>query len=284
MSHPFEKTYLLIGHVTKDWLPDGSFVVGGTVIYASVTAERMGWRPVVVTAAASDFERPSHLDAGDWNMLPSGETTTFRNEYGPDGRTQFIRPVARSIAADDIPTDCRQAAVVHLCPVAQELDPAIARLFRDSFLVATPQGWLRHWDARGVVSLGDWRGAEDLLAQLDAAVLSIEDINGDWILAERWAKQIPILVVTQDRDGCTVFCRGKRQSFSARPADVIDATGAGDVFAAAFFIRLQESGNSGQSARFANVAASMALERVAPSAVPSRAEVEEYLASSPGNN
>ena len=53
----------------------------------------------------------------------------------------------------------------------------------------------------------------------------------------------------------------------------------GEIAAAVPFV-----GVVGRAARVANVAASMALERVAPSAVPSRAEVEEYLASSPGNN
>jgi sugar/nucleoside kinase (ribokinase family) len=284
LLHSCDTTYLLIGHVTKDFLSDGSFVAGGTVTYAAMVAKRFGWRPVIVTAAASDFERPRYLEDVEWNILPSSETTTYRNEYGPHGRTQVVGPVARPIAGDDIPSHLHQAAVVHLCPVAQELEPAIARLFQDSLVVATPQGWMRYWNAQGIVSLGDWLKAEDILAQLGAAVVSVEDINHNWTLAEQWAKQIPILVITQDKDGCTVFSDGKKQSFAARPADVIDPTGAGDIFAAAFFIRLRESGDPGQAARFANIVASMALERPGPSGVPSRAEVEEYLTSSPGDN
>ena len=281
LSRHFEKTYLLIGHVTKDLLPDGGFVAGGTVIYASMAVKRLGWRAVVVTAAASDYERPSCVDAVDWNILPSSETTTYRNQHGAHGRTQVVGPVARSIAANDIPSHCRQAAVVHLCPVAAELEPSVARLFQDSLLAATPQGWMRRWNARGVVSPGDWRGAEEILPHLDAAVVSVEDINDNWALPERWARQLPVLVVTQDKDGCTVFHHGEKQSLPARAAHIVDPTGAGDVFAAAFFIRLQETGDPGRSARFANVAASMALERPGPSGVPSRPEVEERLARSP---
>ncbi len=100
---------------------------------------------------------------------------------------------------------------------------------------------------------------------------------GNWSMAERWARQVPVLVVTQDKDGCALFHHGKKQSFLGRPARVVDSTGAGDVFATAFFIRLQETGDPEQSARFANVAASMALERPGPAGCPSRAEVEEYL-------
>ena len=266
---------MLIGHVTRDLLPDGGFVAGGTVTYASVVAKRLGWHPVIVTAAAPDFKRPAYLDDVEWSVLPSSETTTFNNQYGPDGRKQVVGPVARPIAADDIPTDCRQAGVVHLCPVAQELEPSLGRLFADSLLVATPQGWMRRWDTNGVVSLDNWRGAEEILPQLDAVVLSVEDIQGDWTAAERWAKQVPILVVTQGKDGCTLFHQGEKRSFPARAAGVIDRTGAGDVFAAAFVIRLKETGDPGHAAVFANVTASMAVERPGPEGVPSRIEVEE---------
>ncbi len=272
------KTYLLIGHVANDVASDGRIVIGGTVTYASVAAKRLGWKPIVVTAATADFQRPSYLDSMDWSILPSSHTTTFKNEYGPHGRTQVIGPVARAIAAADIPTNCRRADVVHLCPIAQELDHSLVALFPDSLRVGTPQGWLRRWNADGVVSLGEWRGAEEILPQLDAAVVSIEDIHGNWSLAERWADQIPVLVVTQDKEGCMLFDNGEKRSIPARPACVIDPTGAGDVFAAAFFIRLQETADGVDAACFANVAASMALERLGPAGCPTRPEVEEELA------
>ena len=272
-----DKTYLLIGHVTKDLLPEGGFVVGGTVTYAAMVAKRLGWRPVVVTAAAADFEPPACLDGVDWTILPSDETTTFKNQYVAEGRQQVVGPVARSITTDDIPSVLRRPAVVHLGPVARELEPSLAKLFPDSLLVATPQGWMRRWDTDGVVSLDNWCGAEEILPQLDAAVLSVEDIQGDWAVAERWANEIAVLVVTQDEEGCTLFHRGEKRSFPARAARLIDPTGAGDVFAAAFFIRWAETGAPGQAAVFANVTASMALQHPGPGGAPSRIEVEEYL-------
>jgi sugar/nucleoside kinase (ribokinase family) len=161
--------------------------------------------------------------------------------------------------------------------VAQELETTLANQFQDSLVVATLQGWMRRWNDEGVISLGDWRRAEEVLSRLDAAVVSVEDIDGDWTLAEQWAEQIPILVVTQDKDGCTLFHHGEQQSFPARPTRVIDPTGAGDVFAAAFFIRLYETRDPCQSARFANVTASMALELPGTSGIPRRTEVEAYL-------
>ena len=57
-----KKTYLLIGHVASDVTSDGRIVVGGTVSYGGLAAKRFGWQPVVVTAAAADFQRPAYLD------------------------------------------------------------------------------------------------------------------------------------------------------------------------------------------------------------------------------
>jgi sugar/nucleoside kinase (ribokinase family) len=274
-------TYLLIGTVTKDLLTDGSFSMGGTVTYAGITVKRLGWRPLIVTAAAPDFIPPAFLADADWHILPSSATTTFRNVYTPQGRQQTIGPIARSIELADIPADCHQAVVVHLCPLAQDVAPEIAVTCSHNLLVTTPQGWLRQWDDRGHVSLGDWRGAAELLPQLNATVISIEDIEGDWAIARRWAEQTQILIVTQDKDGCTVFYQGQSFAVPPRPAQVVDPTGAGDIFAAAFFIRYFETGDLRQSAYFANVTASISLERPGPEAVPWRHEVEAYLAQHP---
>ena len=46
MVQRIDRTYLIIGHVTKDLLPDERFVIGGTVTYASTVVKRLGWRPV----------------------------------------------------------------------------------------------------------------------------------------------------------------------------------------------------------------------------------------------
>lgn len=276
------QTYLLIGTVTKDLLPDNNFTIGGTVTYATVVVKTLGWQPVVVTTAASDFVPPSYLADIDWRILPSPHTTTFRNEYDSAGnRHQTIGPICKPINTADIPADCRQTSLVHLCPLAQELDPSITKIFDNSFLVSTPQGWMRQWNSQGAVSLGAWVGADKILPTLHAAVISIEDIEGQWEIAYNWAVQIPILIVTQGEDGCTVLYQGKKIAVPPRPARPVDPTGAGDVFAAAFFIRFHETGDLWQSARFANVTASMAIERPGPEGVPTRQEIESYLAENP---
>jgi sugar/nucleoside kinase (ribokinase family) len=281
MAQTRKPPYLLIGTVTKDLLPDDRFTIGGTVSYAGSVVKQLDWQPVIITAAGPDFVPPSYLTDADWHILASPVTTTFRNIYRPQGRQQIVGPITGSIGPSDIPAECRTISLVHLCPLAQDVEAGVTALFPNSLLVTTPQGWLRQWDEHGVVSLGDWQGAAEILPQIQATVISIEDIEGNWAIAEHWAAQTSILIVTQDKEGCTVFYEGQRWSVPPRPATPTDPTGAGDVFAAAFFIRYHESDDLWQSAYFANVFASMAIERSGPQGIPTREEVETYIAQHP---
>jgi sugar/nucleoside kinase (ribokinase family) len=281
MSKHYNRTYLLVGTVTKDLLPDDSFTIGGTVTYAASVVKQLRWRPIIVTAAASDFTPPAYLADVDWRILPSSETTTFRNVYISHGRQQTVGPIARSITTADVPLDVRHATLVHLCPLAQDVEPEITQVFNNALLTATPQGWLRQWDTKGLVSLSHWGDSDRVLPKLQAAVISLEDVKGNWALAERWAAQTTTLIVTEGEKGCTILHQEQKISVPPRPAQPVDPTGAGDVFAAAFFIRFHETGQLWQSARFANVTASMSIERPGPEGVPHRDEIEAYIAQNP---
>ncbi len=284
MSTNNRPTYVLIGHVTKDLQPDGTFSVGGTVTYATVIVKNLGWHPVVITTSAADFKPIPYLADVDWRIIPSPETTTFRNVYDKFGhRHQTVGPIAGAIHLADIPEKCRKAAIVHLCPLTQEIEPEIVSGFNEneSLLVSTPQGWMRRWDEQGRVFLGDWYGAEKVLPRLQIAIISIEDIESNWSIAEQWAAQTEILIVTRGDAGCTIFQKENKILVPPRPATPVDPTGAGDVFAAAFFIRYFETGDLARSAQFANVTASMAIERHGPEGAPHRYEIEAYLAENP---
>ena len=271
------QNYLVVGHVTKDIAHDSDFLIGGTVTYAGFMAKQLGWHPVIVTSASSDFRPPTQLADASWHISLSVETTTFRNVYCRSGRRQRIGPVAQPINAADIPASHLDSSLVHLGPVAQEVDLQLAALFEQNPLLVTPQGWMRHWDNHGNIFRMPWHGAGQLLQKSLAVVISIEDIGGDWNTAESWAQRATVLLVTEGEGGCTVFYEGQRKQIPARPTQVVDPTGAGDVFAAAFFIRYFESNDVFQSARFANVAASLSVEWPGIDGLPTRRKVEDYL-------
>jgi sugar/nucleoside kinase (ribokinase family) len=53
----------------------------------------------------------------------------------------------------------------------------------------------------------------------------------------------------------------------------VDPTGAGDVFAAAFFINLFETNDAWASARFANQVAALSITRIGLAGIPTAEEV-----------
>ena len=64
---------------------------------------------------------------------------------------------------------------------------------------------------------------------------------------------------------------------SACQAEIVDPTGAGDVFAAALFVRYTETGDLVASARFAHAAAARSIEGRGTSAIPGREAIERKL-------
>jgi len=266
-----ELDYLVIGHATRD-LVSGTFIIGGTVSYAARTAQALGCRVGVVTSTGPDLDLGHVLDGVMVVRFPAAATTTFENVYTPKGRGQILHSIAETLTPAMVPLDWR-ATIIHVGPVARECAPALVDALGDSFVGVTPQGWMRRCDQAGRVSGSRWEGAEPWLARADGVVLSEEDVAGDESLIARYAAQTRVLVVTQGAAGCTVYAGGQSRRFPAPAADEVDPTGAGDVFAAAFFVWLQRSDDPWLAARFANHVAAGSVTRVGLAGTPDPEEI-----------
>ena len=208
---------------------------------------------------------------------PAEQTTTFENVYLPGGRRQYVHGVAGSLTVADLPSEWAKTAIVHLGPLAQEVDPALAEAFPGALLGVTPQGWLRRWDGQGRVHPVEWEHADRVLSAADAVVLSLDDLGGDRSQLETYVGLARLLVLTIGKDGAIVYWQGREQRVRAYVVAELDPTGAGDVFAAAYFVRLHETGDVIEAARFANCAASFVIEGVGTANVPSRERIEWRL-------
>ena len=270
MESTVELDYLVIGHVTQD-LVDGAFIPGGTVSYAARTARMLGARVGAVTSASPDLDLSYVLDGILVTRVPAAATTTFENIYTPEGRRQMLHSTAETLVREMVPANWRPA-VVHLGPVARECAPELADAFGDAFVGITPQGWLRCWDHAGHVSSCQWEDSELWLAHADALVLSDEDVTDDLLLAQ-YAAQTRVLVVTRGAAGCTVYTAGQTRDFPAPVVREVDPTGAGDIFAAAFFLWMQRRNDPWLAARFANCLAAHSVARVGLSSTPVAGEV-----------
>jgi len=267
--------YLAIGHVTEDVMPAGSRL-GGTVTFSALTARAMGLRPGIVTAAGGKASLAA-LEGIPVISIPSQYSTTFENIHAGDRRRQILHQQGAPISFESVPAAWRNAPIVHLAPVAQELGPELASRFSASLLCITPQGWMRTWNADGQVAPSKWESAETILPLAGAVVISREDVDGDEEYLEWMAHQTHVLAVTEGAAGSVLYWNGDRRRFPAPGVEALDATGAGDIFAASFFIRLFATRDPWEAARFATQVASRSVTRPGLDGIPTKKEIDDCL-------
>jgi len=277
--------FLVIGHVTKDLLPNGGYTIGGSATFAALTAARLGFSAGVVTSASPDLLGRLSEALPDVAVAarPAAESTMFENIYEADGRRQYLRGRAAPLGPEDVPEAWRQARIVLLGPLAQEIAPELAALFPAALLGASPQGWLRQWDASGLVSPTAWTSAPAVLPHVQALILSREDLIAhsggreqqqqiEALLAD-WAGRVPLLALTEGSGGATLHSAGRARHFRAYPTTEVDPTGAGDVFAAAFLLQYALAQDAYAATRFANCVASFAIEQPGTAGIPTLQQV-----------
>ena len=268
---------LSIGHVTIDKLSQGERA-GGTVTYAAHAARRLGWSAGVVTSAAPDFDVAKELPGVEVFLGASPQTTRFRNEYVNDERVQHLLACAAPVDASLTPAAWRAPEALLLGPLAGELAPRTAPLFQAGVVGACAQGWLRAIDPdTGAVSPTEWRNSADDLAGVQVVFLSESDIGGDVSRAEALLEQVSMVLLTDGWRGARLLTRDGVQSVPTRPSEEVDATGAGDVFAAAFLIGYAEARDPHEAAVFACCAAACCVEAAGVTGLGDRAEVEQRL-------
>jgi sugar/nucleoside kinase (ribokinase family) len=267
--------YLALGHVAHDLTANGPRL-GGTVAYAALTARALGMKAGIVTVVGKETPLDA-LEGIPVISIDSPHSTTFENIYTAEGRTQYLRAQAERMDFEQVPDAWRSASIIHLGPIANEMDPILPDEFSPALLGVTPQGWMRQWDSEGRVSLRSWENAETVLGNAGAVVISREDVNGDNEMIEHLAHQTRMLVVTEGAEGCVLHWHGDRRRFRPPDMNEVDATGAGDIFAAAFFVRLSNTRDPWEAARFATLIASRSVTRVGLDGIPTRREIEECL-------
>lgn len=171
----------------------------------------------------------------------------------------------------------RRTPIIHLGPIAREVEPQLSSGFSPSFLGLTPQGWLRSWYSNGLVTPCNWTEAEAALRQAGAAVISDEDVGGDEEQVEAMALSSHILAVTEGSSGVRLFWNGDLRRFHAPEMDEVDATGAGDIFAAAFFFRLYYTRDPWEAARFATQLSAYSVIRPGLAGIPTPEEIQTCL-------
>jgi 1D-myo-inositol 3-kinase len=268
--------FVTVGHVTLDHFED-AVRPGGAALYAAVTAHRLGLSASILTSHALDFpldEIPTPIEVV---TLEAPATTAFEHRERSVGRSLRALGAAGPLTAADLPEDWREAPLVLLAPVLQEVDVSLAGAFVDAAIGAELQGWLRGLDDKGAVSPVRWALPKPVLARLQAIFVSGHDVRGQEAQVTEWVQRVPLAVVTAGAAGALLYVNGERYEVRPRPAREVDATGAGDVFAAAFLVHYDRQGDPWEAAEAATCAATLSVEGLGWSAVPDAATLAAAL-------
>lgn len=81
-----------------------------------------------------------------------------------------------------------------------------------------------------------------------------------------FSKGAEMIICTKDKDGCEIYYNGNHHSIGGYKVNVVDTTGAGDTFSAAFIYALSKGYEPIKALEFANAAASRAVTIFGPTA------------------
>lgn len=278
--------YVVIGHLCIDRTPRGN-ALGGSALYCALAAARFGARAGVLTRAnlnALDAGLRTELDAiaGEVEFIVqhSDATTTFTNSEVAGRRRQIIHAWGEPIDLNGLPAHWRSAGVVHLAPVAQEIDLRQVGRLGAGMVGCTPQGWMRQWDPLrlGLVRQIPLRLPPDAVSRIDSLVVS----SSEFVDARDVVEEIGsrgLAVVTRGALGAHVRDRGR--TFDIEPYKVAqtDPTGAGDTFAAVLFAARSLGESAVASVRYAAAAGALKVAGEGVQAVPRREAIERLVES-----
>lgn len=264
--------YTTVGHVTVDVMGDGLRRPGGSAFYSALQAARLGRRALIVTRGVR--REVEEL------LAPYREELALELEEAPCTTSLATTGIGRERAqrmlawAGEIATQPRvDTEVLHLAPVARETS---ARWHGEAaFVGITPQGLLRTWSEPGErIVLAPLERAQ-VPERCGAAVLNVLERPFCEVL---WRSPATI-AVTDEGDPTELRVPGQAPVRIAVPRidRIHDDMGAGDVFAAAFFIALAEGKDARTATAFANAAAAIRLAGEGPDAVGDRAAIEARM-------
>jgi hypothetical protein len=302
--------YVAVGHVTRDLIEDedapggARSQPGGTAFYSALQAARLGLRASIVTQGVpSQIE---HLLAPyrgelDLHVIRAPQTTTLATRGEGAERVQSVLAWAGPI----VEAPSVQTEILHLAPVARETRARWRG--RARFVGVTPQGLVRAWSEHEQTAAFDTDSAPGDIPLAGAARRAAGEVGtipleatllpssfDAAVISEHERACCPSLFTTAEACGACVavtagarpaslyvYARGGEPALRdamPHPVAVRDDLGAGDVFAAAFFVALSEGREPLAAAAFAHTAAGVRIAAVGADAIGTRAQIAARLA------
>jgi 2-dehydro-3-deoxygluconokinase len=274
---------------------------GGDTSNAAIAAARQGAKVGYVTAVGADqfgdsfmaLWKGEGIDTSAVKKSPVAHTGLYFITHGPDGHVfSYMRAgsAASRMTPEDMPVEAIKAArVVHASAISQAISSSAADAVFHALRTARATNVMVSYDtnlrlrlwpldrARAVIHAA--AGLADILRPSIDDARQLTGLDDPDKIADFYLSAGPkIVAMTLGDDGALIATRDKRERIPARPAKLVDATGAGDMFTGAFLAEYLGTNDPFAAGRYANVAAALSTEgygAVAP--MPKRVAVEAAM-------
>ncbi len=262
---------LLIGNLTLDHnISNGKIYEGpgGSVYFAGKTFQNLGLETTIISPYGKDYLK---YVSNNCSIYPTyhlyEKTLVFRNYYLENGiRRQKVANIDMS-QYDKILDDINLKDVYKISVVAPIIDnislnqiESMIKKIPQSLKLLLPQGFFRKIVSKCNITIRDWMDSKKIAKLFDLVVVSSKDHENMDQIALDWSKNGCIVAVTKEEKGCSVYQKGKVSNYGGYIVeDAIDATGAGDIFAAGLGFMFIKTREIGISADFANATAAISL-------------------------
>lgn len=254
----------VIGPLTVD-VVDGERRPGGAVSYAGRVARALGERLAILTIGAPDSDLSS-FEGHDLVLIDDRSLTFEHSGSAPARVLRVLDRPSRPLRASDLPARWDGLTTLIFAPLLpDDIDIesfAAVRVERRALLGQGLQRCIGRSEP-----IGHRRAPSERLVRLltpeSSLFLSADEIE-DWdeTALPALVRACARVVVTEGENGATVYRAGNATlHVTVAPAEVVDTTGAGDVFATAFMLAIAAGTGDDDAARLASASAAASIER-----------------------
>ncbi len=276
------------GEVSRDRLSQpgmGTWAgFGGCAVYLALALGRLGAEVIFATVIGDDLD-PAWLEPFDeaWVDVRAhrspGSTARLDLVYDHKGdiaRLRFEAGVENGMDTGQLPADFWSADWVLVGTAPRSYQAAVitrADELGRSIGISTQ----REFE-------GDWESLAALLPQLDVLFTNSGEVVG--LRGDRLPRGLNALRAVNPNLTCVVTCGGRGAFLlndswlyrvAACPAQMVNTTGAGDAFGAAWLFTFTHSGDPAYALRAASAAAALALRGPGYTTLPDWGQIEEKL-------
>ncbi|MFX0137840.1 MAG: PfkB family carbohydrate kinase [Candidatus Hodarchaeota archaeon] len=286
----------IIGHFCLDYFkgreqfPD-YIRIGGTTVYASKTAHKLGKKGAVISSIGPDFNenfiKPLKDDGINIHLIKTKQNSTaFVHEYIKGARKLLLKSRCKILNQSDIPDEFLNSKLFYIGAIANEIDTSVLmKISKTNAPIALDlHGFVRKFNRKGEMSVSDWPEAEKYLkfvtfikgtdkeARALTGLKNLQDVVR--IISGMGPK---VVILTLAKKGSLIFSNNISLQIPTIAYEIVDETGAGDTYFTAFMLDYLEKQDLYHAAIYGASAASFVMEKQGPFGFATHEKIEERV-------